>query len=141
MFFMDLLGALFVALVLTGLFWAVVRRGPYDRDIARGFMLFFFLIVWFATWAVGAWITPLGPRFGMTRIVMFPIVGLIFAILVVATTPPEKRTGTGHLIGGTGDRAGAPPTSTPVIRTAWTAFFWIMIFAMVMALVARYAWM
>ncbi len=112
MFFIDILVALAIAVLLTALFVAVFRTtGPW-----AGFWIFL-LVVFLASWAGGVWLTPFGPPiFGITWL-PFLITGLFFALLLAAATPvyPARKTTT-------------PETAAEAeTAAAFSIFFWVLI--------------
>lgn len=84
MFFTEFLIALFVAAILTGIFYMIGRVGPWS-----GFMWFFLLIL-LVSWAGGVWVESIGPTIGGVAWIPFVIFGLLLAILLAAAIPPRK---------------------------------------------------
>lgn len=81
----DFLFVLGVALLFTLLYVLGTRRW---RD--KNFLLVFFLVLFFATWAGSAWINPsVVPSWGRNWL-PFVVVGFIFTILLTALAPPAK---------------------------------------------------
>jgi hypothetical protein len=75
--FAELVFALAIALFYTVVFTVAGRRAKSWRRI-----VLFFLIIFFAAWAGGVWITPVGPVFLGVYWLIFFIVGLVFALLL-----------------------------------------------------------
>jgi hypothetical protein len=75
--FAELVFALAIALFYTVIFTVAGRRAKSWRRI-----VLFFLIIFFAAWAGGVWITPVGPVFLGVYWLTFFIVGLVFALLL-----------------------------------------------------------
>lgn len=84
----EMLMALIAAALFTaGLYWLARQRGA---GVSLAAMLVFFIIVFLATWAVGAWVSPRGPTaFGVPWLA-FLIIGLVIA-LVAAAAPPVRH--------------------------------------------------
>lgn len=126
MFFTPLLVAFLLAIILT-LLLAVGFRG---QSWGAG-LLFFFLILFLATWAGGLWLTPVGPIMLGVPWMSFLLVALIVGLILVSLTPDGRR------------RRGKPIASEKVSAQAETAiavdvFFWILIGGLLIAIVARY---
>lgn len=125
MFFIDLLFALAVALLLTLIFAAILgTRGPWAS------VWVFLLVVFLAAWAGGLWITPFGPPLFDTYWLPFLLVGLIFALLLAAVTPvapPRTRR-----------EAIAQAREEEAAVAALTVFFWVLIIALAGAVVLAY---
>lgn len=80
----EVLIILLIALFVTGIFsYAFKSEGS-------GSILFFFLIIFLASWAARLWILPIGPVFLGIAWIPVLIVGIIFAfILSAASSSPE----------------------------------------------------
>ena len=88
MFWIDLIFALIITLLLVALFAAVFRiRGPWNS------LLWFFLVVLLVTWAGGVWLSPMGPAVGGTYFLPFLLAGFVVALLLAATTTPLPKEG------------------------------------------------
>lgn len=79
-----LLIVLFVTLLVGGAFAAAGARGPWPG------VIWFFLVLFFATWAIGAWAQPVGPRAWGVHWLTFLVVALLIALLIAAATPRER---------------------------------------------------
>lgn len=122
MFFVDLLFALVVALLLTAVFFAGFRRpGPW------GIWWIFLLVVFLAAWAGGVWIEPFGPPLFNVYWLPFVFVGLIFALLVAAAAPPAPPR----------PYATATAPQEPV-AVAVDLFFWVMVVGLLLAIIVAY---
>lgn len=75
--FAELVFALAIALFYTVVFAVAGRRAKSGPRI-----LLFFLIVFFAAWAGGVWIAPVGPVFLGVYWLTFFVVGLVFSLLL-----------------------------------------------------------
>jgi hypothetical protein len=128
-FFVDLVAALFFGLLLTIIFTGGVRR-----DLWANFF-FFFLVVFLAAWAGGVWIGPVGPPFWGIYWVSFLIVGLFFALILAASMGPgHPRTQR-----GSAGRVPEPVMGKEESKKAADIFFWILIGALFLAILAHYA--
>src|SRR6056297_1757313 len=119
-FIFDMLFVLALALVLSALFTFVFKKkGPWASYLA------FFLVLFFATWAVGVRMVGFGPYlFGVVNWLPYLFVGLIFA-LILAAVPAE-----GQIKVDTGPESGHP----------FNVYFWILIILLVIAVIAAYVW-
>lgn len=125
MFFVDLLFALVVALLLTAIFSAGFRnRGPW------GLWWVFLLVVFLAAWAGGVWLTPFGPPLLDVYWLPFLFVGLVVALLIAAAVPPEPR------------RPRAPVAASEVATeeavAAFSIFFWVLLIGLALAIILWY---
>jgi hypothetical protein len=128
MFLIHLIYALFFAALLTAAFFALFRtRGPWSS------LVLFFLVVFLATWAGGAWLAPFGPALWETAFLPFLLVGLIFALLLAAAAPSERPESTVELVDREEQRR---ETATAV--TVLSVFFWVLIGALIVVIVSRY---
>lgn len=126
MFIMDFLIALLIALLLTAIFAGILRGHRFGAAL-----IFFFVVLLLATWAGGVWITPLGPEISGVKWLSFVLVGLFFALVLTAALPPDpgRRTKTQPV-------AQTPESAAPVVL--FGLFFWVLIGALVVALMAHY---
>ncbi|ALO16914.1 hypothetical protein L21SP5_03301 [Salinivirga cyanobacteriivorans] len=83
--FISLLIAVIFAALLPSVF---KREGPGPMSGS----LFFFFIIFLFSWAVGSWITPIGPLFYGVPWLGYLIIGLFTMLLIAALVPakPEK---------------------------------------------------
>jgi len=131
MIWMDFVAALFVALLLSGVFLLLFG---WSRPGARGGLfdvIFFFVILFLTTWALGVWMTPVGPVVWGAPWLMFLLVGLVVALLLAATPAGRPRTRAAAVAQAEADQVAA---------TAFGVFFWVLLIILVGAVVARYAW-
>lgn len=126
MFFLDLIIALIIALILSTIFvFGFRRRGPWPN------FFFFFIIIFLATWAGGLWLTPIGPSIGGVFLLPFLLVGAVFALLLAAATPAEKPTSIEL-------KTRQQVEKEKKIETAVSIFFWILIVALAVAIIFGY---
>lgn len=126
MLLLELMLAFFVALVLAVLLaYPFGRTGPGPLNG----LLFFFVLLFLAVWAGGAWLTPVGPPAWGVPWVGFVLVGVILAMILTAAAPPRPTRS-------------ADPDS-PVAEAAALSlglFFYLAIFALLAAIIYNYAW-
>jgi len=126
MFFVDLLFALAVALLLTAIFTAGFRnRGPWDV------WWVFLLVVFLATWAGGLWFAPFGPTLFDVAWLPFLFVGLLVALLLAAAVPPARPP-------RTYGEAVAEARAEEAAIAAFSIFFWILLISLAVAVVLAY---
>lgn len=128
MFFFHALFAFAVAALLTGLFAGLFgRSGPW----ASAWL--FFLVLFFASWAGGLWITPIGPSVWGIYWFPFLFVGLIFALMLASVdgpadpAPPASRP------------EGAGPEAPAVTAALVTTLVWVLLLVLVLPIVVAYA--
>lgn len=126
MVFSDLLLVLLVTLVLTAIFVVGFRRQRTGQIIAM-----FFIILFLATWAVGLWIVPLGPKFLGVSWVSYLIAGLLMALLLTALIPLAKSP-------GARDETTKEAEEKTVAIAVFDIFFWILIIGLIAAIILRY---
>jgi len=130
MFLIDMLFAFVIALIVAGILTSGFgRRGPGPLS---GF-IFFFVMLFFFIWALGIWIEPVGPMVGGVPWLTFAMVGLVAALLLAAVTTP----------GRTQRNVPETPVETAAeeaaVATVFTVFFWLLLIALLFAIVVNYA--
>lgn len=127
----ELAVTLFIGMVLAALFVFAFGWGRSDTDQAWPALLFFFLIVWMGAWALGAWVTPFGPLFWGVPVLTFFFIALLFALVLAAAVPAGPRRPY---------PAAGPPRVDEEASAAlgFGVFFWVLLLALLVALVARY---
>ncbi|NIS37834.1 hypothetical protein GWN26_02345 [Candidatus Saccharibacteria bacterium] len=129
MVFLDVLFAFIIAVVLSGIFVLIIRRyGPWPRS----FM--FFIIIFLAAWAGGVWMNPVGPTIKGSTWMPFLFVGLIFALLLAATSQRQEES---SIILKTKEEV----KKEERVKTALSIYFWLLILALVAAIVLGYLFM
>jgi hypothetical protein len=127
MFFVDLLFALAVALLLTAIFTAGFRnRGPW------GMWWVFLLVIFLGTWAGGLWLAPFGPTLFDVAWLPFLFVGLLVALLLAAAVPLARPPRT------YGEAAVAEARAEEAAIAAFSIFFWILLISLAVAVVLAY---
>ena len=128
MFFIQLIYALFFATLLTAVFFGLFRtRGPWSS------LVLFFLVIFLATWAGGAWLSPFGPVLWGASLLPFLFVGLIIALMLAASAPSKREESTIELVDPK-QRRRERATAIAVLGI----FFWILIGALVVVIITRY---
>jgi hypothetical protein len=121
MFLMDLLFALVIGVLFTVLFAVLFRaRGPWAS------LLVFFFIVFLAAWTGGLWLDPFGPPLFGVYWLPFLLIGLFFALLLAAATPPVPRTRTEAVV------------EAKASALAFNVFFWVLIVGLIVAVLVAY---
>ena len=121
----EFLLSLFVALMLSMVFFVGFARANWKAGLA-----FYFLILFLATWAGGIWIVPVGPSLGGLFWMPFVAAGLMFALLLTAVLSRAPRQDP------TEDPA-APPAK-PEVMAATDAFFWLLVIGLAVVIAAGY---
>ncbi|MFP4547842.1 MAG: hypothetical protein ACLFQM_06895 [Fidelibacterota bacterium] len=128
MFFLELLIAILVAILLTAIFSRFNRVGPWS-----GF-LWFFLIIFLFSWAGGVWVEPYGPAIRDVYWLPFLFFGLMLAFLLAAVTPPRKPRNVREAREELREQAAAEEAGV----IALNVFFFIFIIGAIAALIAYY---
>ncbi len=127
-FYVDLLWALLVALFITGLLVAGLRKArPAVRIVAS-----LFIILLLGVWAGGLWLSPIGPPVLGGYVVAFFVAGIILALFIAVASYPFYPAYQTEERSSTPDRS---PFSLPV-----SALFWLLLALLVVAIVAAYIW-
>lgn len=132
----DFIVALVIGMILSAIFWPLFR--PPDRRLAReaelGEFLWFFLLVFVASWLGGIWIAPVGPRVGGVYWVPFLSTGLLFAFLLAANAPMREPPARRETLA----EARGEPLVDPRTFTLLNLFYWILFLILFLSLFARY---
>jgi hypothetical protein len=127
------LDALFAGLIALGvsavLSLLLRRRAPGP---AGGFV-FFFVILFLATWATAAWVVPGGPGPWHVYWLAILVAGILFGLLFAVVIPPAPR-------GSMAAREEPlPHKAAEVAAITSMAFFWALVVLTVAAIAVRYA--
>ena len=101
--------AVFFAFILTGLFR---REGPGPMSG----LLYFFLMIFFFSWAIGAWLTPVGPVFNGVAWLGYLIIAFLIMMMIAALAPPRTEEE-------------AKPVA-PIVAITFGWFFWITLISL-----------
>lgn len=134
MFLVDLMFAFIVALLLSLLFipFTAPQRSR-DGSSGVGGILFFFLVLFLASWAGGLWLTPLGPPLWGAYWAPVVFVGVFVALLLAAASEPSRRYYLRH-------RSEPVEANAAAAATAFGLMFWILMIALVAAVIAGYGY-
>ena len=126
MIIVDILLALAIALLLTGIFaygFCELRGGDQ--------LLFFFSVLFLATWAGGVWITQYGPLIYGAAWLSFMAVGFVIALLLASLTASGKipcRT--------MEERSNLPEGQAS--RSLFGVFFWLLTVLLIVTILLAY---
>jgi hypothetical protein len=124
MFYVDLVFvAVIVSLVSVGLTVGRLRPGPWPAAI------WFFLLLFFGTWALGAWLQPIGPRVWGTYWVPYAIAAVGISLLLAAAAA---------LVRAPDDRPRPTQEARLAVRVTAHAYVGTAIVFSVIAVVLRY---
>jgi|SRR5215468_10517283 len=119
-----MIGHLVLSLVLSGAAIGILVRGLRFRPSTPVWSLFvIFLLV---TWAGGVWAAPVGPSHLGIYWLPFVLIAILLAVLVVVLAP---RGGRSH-----GDELAVERE----VEAELGLFFWVLIGALMVLIVARY---
>jgi MFS family permease len=122
MIFVEMLFALAIALLFTVVFTGLSRRA---RSMRR--RLIFFFIVFFAAWAGGVWVAPVGPTILGVYWLSFFIAGLIFALVMEAIAALSRP-----------DQPSDIQKKEANIEVEMGIFFWLLFFAFIVLIIVGY---
>lgn len=123
---MSIIISALLALVFSVLlFYGFRRRIP---DITNG-LLFLFIIIFMFTWAVGAWLTPVGPSaWGVSWLGYLLIAVLVMLLLAAILPPAEPGSPTIPEPGSEEERE--VKEETKLMTRTFGIFFWILVIAL-----------
>jgi hypothetical protein len=125
----DLLFAVILALIVSAIFWAIAGwPGIGTEAIAL------FVLLLFATWAIGAWITPFGPALWGGFWIPFLLPAFFLFLLLAALAPPRPPRSRQEAI----EDARANATASDVALFTLGAFFWILLVGLIIAVILAY---
>jgi len=128
MFIVHIVLALAVAAVLSLIFAIGFRtRGPW------GSIWVFFAVIFLSSWAGGLWLPAMGPPLWGVYWIPFLLAGVIIALVLTATVAPQSPRTTVELV-----EPAEEATAAGRARSVLGVFFWILIAALVVAIVSRY---
>ena len=124
----DLLVALVVSLLLVSAFG--LAKPYYDAGLD---VLTLFLLLFLATWALGAWFRPIGPPFWGSYFVGYLLVGLVVALFLTSALQAS---------GGQGRRKVAAPSQDPqaaeAVVVTFGIVFWVFLVVSLIAIALSY---
>ncbi|MFW6154255.1 MAG: hypothetical protein ACOC95_03465 [Planctomycetota bacterium] len=124
MFIAQLLLALLLAVIFSIILaYPLGRRAPGPLEG----LLFFFLILFLAIWAAGAWVRPVGPAVYDVPWLVFLVVGLILSLILAAASPARRGAPEGDVVATSGAAA-----------LALSAFFYVALLALLIAALVSY---
>lgn len=129
----ELCIAFVIAFILSIIFGAAFR---WERPERRGLwpsVFFLFVIIFLVTWAIGGWVTPVGPSFGGIYWLSFLIVGIIAALILAAAIPPRRRP-------RNIEDAKRQMEESSEAQAMLGAFSWILFIALIIILIWRYSY-
>ncbi len=132
MIWLDILFA-FVAAVIFTLLLAGLLGWRHPAGAATGAgeaILFAFIVLFLGAWVGGIWIAPLGPTLGGVSWVPFALAALFVMFLLLAAAPLRRQS--------PGDRPVQQQPEEPVPSMVFGSFFWLLVIALLVALIVAY---
>ncbi|TAK08219.1 MAG: hypothetical protein EPO39_04860 [Candidatus Manganitrophaceae bacterium] len=135
MILVDFLVALVTGLILTVIFWPRLRKsGLWANGAGWAEFLWFFLVVFLASWLGGIWAAPAGPPLWGIYWVPFLMAGFLFALLLAATAPMRLP----HVRRETPAEAREEPTLDERTFIVLNLFYWLLLLALLASILAHY---
>jgi hypothetical protein len=132
MFILEVIFAVCISLLLSGLFVLVTRNRSGKTGSLR-----LFLIIFLATWAGGIWLKPFGPSLWGIHWLGFLVAGLFVSIILVITTPnraPKGRRETLDIL----EKVARNRELDQITYLTLGVFFWILLAFLIIAIISRY---
>lgn len=125
----DILFALILGAILSVVLVAFIGiRGPGPW----AGLIIFFVVLFLGTWALGAWISPLGPSLWGSYWLAFLLVALIIALILAVAIGPKRAPKPGTV--------DTPEETTKKVDSAFGILFWILAILVAGMLIVRYIW-
>ena len=134
MFWLDLLFAVVVTILIVAILMGAFGWGERVEQPPMAAGLFLFFVILLAVWAGGIWLTPMGPIFYGAYWVPFIFFGIFMLLLLIAAAPGPRRPRTPA-------EAAEQEQVAAASATAFGVFFWMLLIALLIAIVARYLWL
>lgn len=131
MFWIDILLAFIVALVLSFLLVAVLGWQRSDGGAVLASFLFVFALLFLATWAGAIWLEDFGPTAWGVFWLPFIIVGVVFMLVLAAAAPGWRRPRRRR-------QALQQAENAREAQVALDIFFWIAIIALIISILVYY---
>jgi hypothetical protein len=125
------IGGLFFAFLLAIVFTLVFASRFRGQGWGLG-MIFFFLILFLATWAGGLWLTPIGPLWWGVPWFSFLLVSVVVGLLLAVMTPDRRRPP-----GSANARRRVQSEADTIV--AIDIFFWLLLAGLLVAIAVHYA--
>jgi ABC-type branched-subunit amino acid transport system permease subunit len=127
MFLSDLIFSFVLSLVIAVVFAIGFKnKGPWGTIWA------FFLLIFLAVWAASIWVSPVGPLLMGYSIIPVAIVGVVFALIVVAASSPDNlqtmRT----------DKISDISSADKPAFSTYSVYFWLLMTTLVLVIVFGY---
>lgn len=133
MIFQDIIIALLVAVMLSGIFALSTWRGS-----RRSGIIWLFLVLFLASWAGGIWLRPFGTETQDLRWLGFLIIGLIVALFLSLRPSPNNFRGGRRETLDMLERIKQEEEIQTVTFVTLSIFFWVLIVLLILAIIVRY---
>jgi vacuolar-type H+-ATPase subunit I/STV1 len=130
MFLLDLIAAVSVALVFSLILAGLLGWKRPGREGFGSALLFLFFLLAVIVWAGGSWAGPAGPVMWGIAWIPFLTVGFFGTLLIAALVPPRQPRTRREALEQAEAQVGAEATLT--------AFFWLLVVLLAIAIVVRY---
>jgi hypothetical protein len=127
MYWIDLIFVVVFALILSSILsWGLGWRHPANGNAVGISFLFLFMILLFSMWAGGGWLRPWGPMVYNTPWLGLLLIGFFISLLILAIATPNRRP-------RTLSESKAEAQEEAAVVSAFGAFFWILIFGLLIS--------
>jgi hypothetical protein len=131
MYWVDIIIAAVVALLLSVIFAGVIGASWRSREWAWPSVWLLFLIAFLAAWGGGLWIRPIGPPLWGTFWIPFVIAGLLIVLVLAAIAPPRRPPCTAK-------EAAEEARATVAAEATLGTFFWLLLIFLIGGVILGY---
>lgn len=127
----DFVFAVVIAIVVSAIVAALSGQRLAGRDTLAIFLLTLLIV-----WAVGAWMSPVGPVLWGAYWLSFLIPGILFLLLLAALSAPGSAHPRRPPVPTDPAHPGSGEAETALIVIS--VFFWILVVALIVAVIVAY---
>lgn len=129
------IAVLFTVVLVSLLGWR--RPGAMQTESIVTSGVFFFMLLFLATWAAGSWMAPRGPMaFGVPWLVWMGVALVVTLIVGAVTQPWDRRRGRSAVPTTPGSTASAAPAPTELAAVGYGLAFWALVVVLLLAALA-----
>lgn len=138
----PVLAAVVIAVVFTVVLVSLLgwrRPGAVQKESIVTSAVFFFMILFLATWAAGTWMAPRGPlAFGVPWLAWMAVALVVTLIVAAVTQPWDRRRSRNAVPASAPDPGGtiAPGQPDELVAVGFGLAFWVLIVVLLIVAVA-----